>query len=61
MKKILMQMIKEFIYHWILKALGDTLAWFPYVEEFGKVHKSKMIVSTFHNHMFENNTQILNL
>ena len=35
------------------KALGDTLAWIPYVEEFGKVHKSKMIVSTFHNHMFE--------
>ena len=21
------------------KALGDTLAWIPYVEEFGKVHK----------------------
>ena len=36
------------------KALGDTLAWIPYVEEFGKVHKSKMIISTFHNHMFEN-------
>ncbi len=35
------------------KALGDTLAWIPYVEEFGRVHKSKMIVSTFHNHMFE--------
>jgi len=36
------------------KALGDSLAWISYVEEFGRVHKSKMIVSTFHNHMFEN-------
>ena len=36
------------------KALGDTLAWIPYIEEFGKVHNSQMIVSTFHNHMFEN-------
>ena len=35
------------------KALGDTLAWIPYVEEFGKKHNSEMIVSTFHNHMFE--------
>ena len=31
------------------KALGDTLAWFPYVEEFGKVHNCKLITSTFHN------------
>ncbi len=36
------------------KALGDTLAWIPYIEEFGKLHNSQMIVSTFHNHMFEN-------
>ena len=36
------------------KALGDTLAWIPYIEEFGKQHNSKMIVSTFHNHMFQN-------
>jgi autotransporter strand-loop-strand O-heptosyltransferase len=34
------------------KALGDTLAWLPYVEEFGKVHNSEMVVSTFHNEMF---------
>ena len=33
------------------KALGDTLAWFPYVEEFGKKHNCKMITSTFHNDM----------
>ena len=36
------------------KALGDTLAWIPYIEEFGKQHNSKMIVSTFHNDMFQN-------
>ena len=33
------------------KALGDTLAWFPYIEEFGKVHKCKMVASTFHNEL----------
>jgi autotransporter strand-loop-strand O-heptosyltransferase len=35
------------------KALGDTLAWFPYVEEFRKKHQCKLICSTFHNHLFK--------
>jgi autotransporter strand-loop-strand O-heptosyltransferase len=35
------------------KALGDTLAWFPYFEEFRKKHNCELIVSTFHNNMFE--------
>jgi autotransporter strand-loop-strand O-heptosyltransferase len=35
------------------KALGDSLAWMPYVEEFGKLHNAKMIVSTFMNNLFE--------
>ena len=35
------------------RALGDTLAWFPYFEEFRKKHNCELIVSTFHNHMFE--------
>ena len=35
------------------KALGDSLAWIPYVEEFGKVHNCKMVTSTFMNSMFE--------
>ena len=34
------------------KALGDSLAWFPYVEEFRKKHNCKVIVSTFMNDMF---------
>jgi len=36
------------------KSLGDTLAWFPYVEEFRKKHKCKVITSTFWNHFFRN-------
>lgn len=35
------------------KALGDSLAWIAYVEEFGRVHNCKMITSTFMNEMFE--------
>lgn len=34
------------------KSLGDTLAWFPYVEEFRKKHNCQVIVSTFHNDLF---------
>ena len=37
------------------KALGDTLAWFPYVEEFRKKHNCKVICSTFHNEFFREN------
>ena len=33
-------------------SLGDTLAWFPYVEEFRKKHGCEMIVSTFLNDLF---------
>jgi autotransporter strand-loop-strand O-heptosyltransferase len=35
------------------KALGDTLAWVPYADEFRKQHGCKMVLSTFHNHMFQ--------
>jgi autotransporter strand-loop-strand O-heptosyltransferase len=35
------------------KALGDTLSWFPYIEEFRKKHKCKVICSTFHNKFFK--------
>jgi autotransporter strand-loop-strand O-heptosyltransferase len=33
-------------------AVGDTLAWIPYVEEFRKKHNCKIYCSTFHNHLF---------
>ena len=35
------------------KALGDTLAWVPYFEDFSNVHKCKVIASTFHNEFFK--------
>jgi autotransporter strand-loop-strand O-heptosyltransferase len=35
------------------KSVGDTIAWFPYVEEFRKKHNCKVICSTFHNDWFE--------
>jgi autotransporter strand-loop-strand O-heptosyltransferase len=37
------------------KALGDTLAWFPYVEEFRKKHNCQVVCYTFWNHFFEDN------
>ena len=35
------------------KALGDNIAWIPYVEEFRKKHNCQIIVSTFWNSLFE--------
>jgi autotransporter strand-loop-strand O-heptosyltransferase len=37
------------------KALGDSLAWFPYLEEFRKTHGCELVVSTFMNDMFIDN------
>jgi autotransporter strand-loop-strand O-heptosyltransferase len=36
-------------------ALGDTICWFQYVEEFQKKHDCEVIVSTFWNKLFEKN------
>ena len=44
---------KKVYIHFASKAIGDTLAWFPYAEEFRKKHKCKLVVSTFHNKWFE--------
>lgn len=35
------------------RALGDTLAWMPYVEEYRKKHNCKVVCSTFQNYLFE--------
>ena len=35
------------------KSLGDTIAWFPYTEEFRKKWNCKMVVSTFWNELFK--------
>lgn len=42
------------------KSLGDTIAWFPYVEEFRKKHDCKVIVSTYWNSFFEKKYKLLN-
>lgn len=34
-------------------ALGDSIAWIPYVEEFRKKHNCTVICSTFYNYIFE--------
>jgi autotransporter strand-loop-strand O-heptosyltransferase len=36
------------------KAIGDTIAWFPYIEEFRKKWNCEVICSTFHNDFFIN-------
>ena len=36
-------------------ALGDSLAWFPQIEEFRKKHNCEVIVSTFKNELFIDN------
>lgn len=45
---------KRVYIHFASKALGDTIAWFPYAEEFRRKHKCQVIVSTFHNDFFIN-------
>lgn len=44
---------KKVYIHFASKALGDTIAWFPYAEEFRKKHECELVVSTFHNHFFK--------
>ena len=44
---------KKVYVHLESSAIGDTLAWFPPIEEFRKKHNCHVIVSTFRNDMFE--------
>lgn len=37
------------------KSLGDTLAWFPIIDEFRKNHNCKTVCSTFNNNLFKEN------
>jgi len=39
--------------HLSSSALGDTLSWISHLEEFRKIHKCNLTVSTFHNKMFD--------
>ena len=45
---------KRVYIHLESSAIGDTLAWFPHVDEFRKKHQCELICSTFHNEWFEN-------
>jgi autotransporter strand-loop-strand O-heptosyltransferase len=44
---------KRVYIHLDSKAIGDTLAWFPYVEEYRKENNCTVICSTFHNEWFQ--------
>ena len=46
---------KKVYVHLDSNAIGDTLAWFPYIEEFRKKHQCQIVCSTFHNTWFEHN------
>jgi autotransporter strand-loop-strand O-heptosyltransferase len=46
---------KKVYIHIDSSALGDTLAWFPIIEEFRKENNCKVSCSTFHNEWFEGN------
>ena len=43
------------------KSLGDTIAWAPYAVEFQKKYDCMVILSTFHNHFFENYGEYKNI
>jgi autotransporter strand-loop-strand O-heptosyltransferase len=44
---------KKVYIHLESSAIGDTLAWFPFIEEFRKKHQCHVVCSTFHNEWFE--------
>ena len=44
---------KRVYIHFESSAIGDTLAWFPYIDEFRKKHNCQVVCSTFHNKWFK--------
>ena len=44
---------KRVYIHLDSSAIGDTLAWFPYIDEFRKKHNCHVVCSTFHNKWFK--------
>jgi autotransporter strand-loop-strand O-heptosyltransferase len=44
---------KRVYIHLDSSAIGDTLAWFPYINEFRKKHNCHVVCSTFHNKWFK--------
>jgi autotransporter strand-loop-strand O-heptosyltransferase len=45
---------KEVYIYFDSSALGDTIAWFPYIEEFRKKHNCYIKCATYHNDFFKN-------
>jgi autotransporter strand-loop-strand O-heptosyltransferase len=43
---------KRVLVHFGSSSLGDTLAWFPYLEDFAEKHECQIVVSTFKNELF---------
>jgi autotransporter strand-loop-strand O-heptosyltransferase len=43
---------KKVYIHMDSTAVGDTLAWFPFIDEFRKKYNCEMVASTFHNEWF---------
>jgi autotransporter strand-loop-strand O-heptosyltransferase len=43
---------KKVLIHFDSKAVGDTIAWFPYLKEFQSTHNCKVVCSSFHNEWF---------
>ena len=37
------------------RSIGDTIAWFPHIEEFRQLHECEVICTTFHNDWFQKN------
>jgi autotransporter strand-loop-strand O-heptosyltransferase len=46
---------KKVYIHLDSKALGDNIAWFPFIDEFRKKHNCKVVCSTFWNSLFKEN------
>jgi len=44
----------------ITAAIGDTIAWFPYVEEFRKKHGCNVYCVTYHNYLFKEHYSNIN-
>ncbi len=42
------------------KSIGDTIAWFPYIQKFQEIHNCNVVVSTFHNEWFQSQYPDLN-
>jgi autotransporter strand-loop-strand O-heptosyltransferase len=51
---------KTVLVAFVSNAIGDTLAWIPYVEEFRKRHNCRVHCVTFHNNLFKSSYPHIN-